>query len=75
MSDTVQQEFTEWRREREAVQAEMDQLIKSGSSLSEDERKVRRIQFAALIERREAAAHKILPRNAFGRSRYSEALS
>ncbi len=52
--------FQEWRRECEAVQAEMDRLISAGRPQSPGERQVRQLQFAALIERRDAAARNLL---------------
>jgi hypothetical protein len=54
--------FQEWRRECEAVQEEMDRLIKAGRPQSPAERQVRQLQFAALIERRDAAARLLLGR-------------
>ena len=39
----------------------MDRLISAGRPSSEDERQVRKLQFASLIERREAAARKLMP--------------
>ena len=53
--------FEEWRRECEAIEREMDRLITAGRPDSEEERQVRKLQFASLIERREAAARKLLP--------------
>jgi hypothetical protein len=52
--------FQEWRREREAVEQEMDLLITAGLPASNEERQVRRARFAALLERREAAARNLL---------------
>src|SRR3981189_1783587 len=52
--------FQEWRREREAVEQEMDLLITAGLPTSNEERQVRRTRFAALLERREAAARNLL---------------
>jgi hypothetical protein len=52
--------FQYWRNERDAVEQEMDRLITAGSPASVEERQVRRIRFAALIERREAAACNLL---------------
>jgi hypothetical protein len=65
MTGTIQETFADWRREHDTIQAEMDQLVKSGCPSSKEERRIRNMQFAALIERREAAARKILPRNRF----------
>jgi hypothetical protein len=61
MSDQQQNAFTEWRRECEAIEREMNRLISAGRPSSEDERQVRKLQFASLIERREAAARKLMP--------------
>jgi proline racemase len=55
-----QNAFREWRKECEAVQNEMDRLIKSGRPQSPEERQVRQLQFTALIERRDAAARNLL---------------
>jgi hypothetical protein len=48
--------FQNWRNERDAVEQEMDRLITAGSPASVEERQVRRIRFAALIERRECVS-------------------
>ena len=61
MSDQQQNAFAEWRRECAAIEREMDRLITAGRPSSEDERQVRKLQFASLIERREAAARKLMP--------------
>jgi hypothetical protein len=55
--------FQNWRREREAIEREMDHLIIGGVPASIKERQVRRTRFAALIERREAAARELLHRS------------
>ena len=52
--------FQSWRREREAIEQKMDCLIVEGLPTSVEERRVRRMRFAALIEQREAAARKLL---------------
>src|SRR5712671_1013625 len=52
--------FQDWRREHEAVEQEMDRLIAAGVPASLEERRVYRTRFAALIERREAAARNLL---------------
>jgi hypothetical protein len=52
--------FHNWRRELEAVEQEMNSLIAQGLPASSQERQVRRTRFAALIERREAAARNLL---------------
>jgi hypothetical protein len=49
-----------WRREREAVEQEMDRLITEGLPASVEDRLVRQTRFVALVERREAAARKLL---------------
>jgi hypothetical protein len=49
-----------WRREREAVEQEMDRLITEGLPASVEDRQVRQTRFVALVERREAAARKLL---------------
>jgi hypothetical protein len=54
--------FQNWRREREAIEREMDHLITEGVPASIEERQVRRTRFVALIERREAAARELLYR-------------
>src|ERR1700682_806575 len=53
-------DFQDWRRERDAVEQEMDHLIAAGVPASLEERQVRRTRYAALIERREAAARNLL---------------
>jgi hypothetical protein len=56
----VNNEFQDWRRECEAVEKEMDRLIRAGRPQSPEERQVRQLQFTALIERRDAAARSLL---------------
>jgi hypothetical protein len=53
-------DFQDWQRERDAVEQEMDHLIAAGVPASLEERQVRRTRYAALIERREAAARNLL---------------
>src|ERR1700694_424696 len=53
-------DFQDWRRERDAVEQEMDHLIAAGVPASLEERQVRRTRYAAFIERREAAARNLL---------------
>ena len=61
MADQLQSElFQEWRREYELIDREMAQITGVPLTLSEDERRVRKFQFASLIERRNAAARKFL---------------
>ena len=52
--------FQAWRHECDAIEQEMDRLIRTPVPPSTEERQVRRIQFAALVERREAAARKLI---------------
>jgi hypothetical protein len=52
--------FQSWRRELEAVEQEMDRLIAVGLPASAEDRQVRQTRFVALVERREAAARKLL---------------
>src|SRR5262249_59573492 len=52
--------FHNWRRELETVEQEMNSLMAEGLPASNEERHVRRTRFAALIERREAAARNLL---------------
>jgi hypothetical protein len=52
--------FQSWRRELEAVEREMDQLIAAGLPASVEDRQARQARFATLVERREAAARKLL---------------
>jgi hypothetical protein len=52
--------FIDWRKECEAIHAEMDQVLRSAWLSTRDERQVRRLQYLALIERRDAAARKFL---------------
>jgi hypothetical protein len=56
--------FQDWRREREAVEKEMDRLIAAGRPASPEERQVRQLQFTALIARRDAAARSLLKSDA-----------
>ncbi len=51
--------FQDWTRERDAVEREMNLLLGSPRATLED-RRVRQIQFAALIERRNAAMQNLL---------------
>ena len=52
--------FQDWKREREAIEKEMDRLITAGRPASAEERQVRQLQFAALLERRDAAARSLM---------------
>jgi hypothetical protein len=53
-----QNTFQDWKQERQAVEQEMDRLITAGMPPSVEARKIRQLQFAALIERRDAADRK-----------------
>ena len=59
--------FQSWRRDLEAVEREMDQLIATGLPASVEERQVRQARFVTLVERREAAARKLLQFDWIGR--------
>ena len=59
--------FQSWRRDLEAVEREMDLLIAAGLPASVEERQVRQARFVALVERREAAARKLLQFDWIGR--------
>lgn len=61
LREALQQDFEAWRHECDVVEKEMNRLISSVSSGTKEDRDNRRAQFQALIERREAAARKILP--------------
>jgi hypothetical protein len=52
--------FQDWKREREAIEREMDRLIAAGRPTTAEERQVRQLQFSALIERRDAAARDLM---------------
>ena len=49
-----------WRAESEAIHKEMERLILSTWPRSAEENQIRKIQFAALIERRNDAARRFL---------------
>jgi hypothetical protein len=53
-----------WKRECEAIHNEMDCLLKAGWPVTTADRQVRKLQFMALIERRDAAARDLLQTNA-----------
>ena len=53
-------EFEAWRAECQAVHKEMDRLLLAGRPQSPEERQIRQLQVAALIERRDAAARSLL---------------
>ena len=52
-----------WKAECDAIHREMDRLLTAGWIKSPEERQVRKIQFMALIERRNVAAHNFLESN------------
>jgi len=52
--------FQDWKREREAIEKEMNRLIAAGRPTTAEERQVRQLQFTALIERRDAAARNLM---------------
>jgi hypothetical protein len=52
--------FQDWTRERAEIEKEMDRLIAAGRPSTAEERKVRQLQFSALIERRDTAARNLL---------------
>jgi hypothetical protein len=54
------EDFQIWRAEQSAIETEMNGLIAAGPMTSAEDRRVRRIRFMALIERREAAARALL---------------
>ena len=60
MAGQFQAEFEEWRREYEFIDREMDEIALTPLSGSNDERQVRKFQFASLVERRNDAARKLL---------------
>jgi hypothetical protein len=60
MAGHFQAEFEEWRRECELIDREMDEIALARLSGSNDERQVRKFQFASLVERRNEAARKLL---------------
>jgi hypothetical protein len=49
-----------WKEECDAIHREMDRLLTAGRLESTEERQGRKIQFMALIERRNVAAHNCL---------------
>jgi hypothetical protein len=52
--------YADWRAECEAIHKEMDEVVRSAWLQTEGEREHRRMQYQALIERRDAAARKFL---------------
>jgi hypothetical protein len=55
-----QSSFENWRRESEAVNGEMDSLLSAGWPKTVAECQVRKLQFMALVERRDVAAREFL---------------
>jgi len=49
-----------WKSECERIHNEMNNLFKAGWLETAEERQVRKLQFMALIERRDAAARKFM---------------
>jgi hypothetical protein len=52
--------FLDWKRERVEIEREMDVLLKASQRATLEDRRIRQIQFAALIERRNAAMRNLL---------------
>jgi hypothetical protein len=52
--------FQTWRTASDIIHGEMDRLMKSGWPDTVEDRQVRKIQYMALIERRDAAARDFL---------------
>jgi hypothetical protein len=59
-----------WKKECDAIHREMDRLLTAGWIESAEERQVRKIQFMALIERRNVAARNCL-KSESGTARFS----
>ena len=59
----AQDVFKTWKRECEAIHNQMDCLLKAGWPETAADRQVRKLQFMALIERRDAAARNLLRTN------------
>ena len=57
MSDTA---YADWKAECEAIHKEMDEVVRSAWLQTAGEREHRRLQYQALIDRRDAAARKFL---------------
>jgi predicted MarR family transcription regulator len=60
MTENIQDAFHHWQRECQAIQEEMDRLVRAVLA-SDIDQVQRRKRFAELIQRREAAAREILP--------------
>jgi hypothetical protein len=52
--------FQHWVLERSSVETQMDEILAAGVPGSMEERQTRRMQFLALIERRDVAARLLL---------------
>jgi hypothetical protein len=59
--------FQDWKRECAEIEREMDRLITDGRPSTVEERQVRQLQYAALLERRDAAARNLMRSDAAGR--------
>jgi hypothetical protein len=60
----AQNVLNNWKQECAAIHNEMDCLLKAGWPETAADRQVRKLQFMALIERRDAAARNLLQTNA-----------
>jgi hypothetical protein len=58
--DDIRDSFQEWKRERDAIEQEMKLFLAAGRRASIEDRQARQSQFAALIERRNAAIRNLL---------------
>lgn len=61
-----QDSLIDWKSESEAIHQEMNHLFAAGWLETVAERRVRLLQFLALIERRDAAAYRFLHSNGLG---------
>lgn len=52
--------YEHWMIERSSVETQMDEILAAGVPPSMEERQARRMQFLALIERRDVAARLLL---------------
>jgi hypothetical protein len=61
MSEELHDAFQHWREECEIIAKEMERVVGAGLAIFSDEaRQMRRTQFTALVERRNAAASRLL---------------
>jgi hypothetical protein len=58
--DNFRDPFQDWKRERDAIEHEMNLIFSEGRGFSIEDRRARQIQFAALIERRNVAMRNLL---------------